>query len=100
MLDSDPKKCYNNFPLKEALQPTDPDRFEQWHDNAFKDINEESQDPDGQPPYPLENDEGDAWQEMYDTMRKVLGAPRGPEVRNYTLKSLKETCIFVDHIPG
>ena len=33
-------------------------------------------------------------------MRKVLGAPRGPEVRNYTLKPLKETCIFADCITG
>lgn len=47
LLDSDAKKYYSNFPLKEALQPINPGEFELWRDNAFQDINEESQDPDG-----------------------------------------------------
>jgi len=94
LLSREERRYATDFPLKQAL--------EKYRDNR-EELRREEQDPPGEPrPYRI--DYGcDDWIEQFDEEfyadTEQLGGCNFME-RNYTLRKLKENCVFDDYIPG
>lgn len=99
LLDADAAKHFCDFPIAEALAPSDPAAYEEWRANVDKEIAAETRDPEDEIPFCYEYAGGD-WVEEFDTEVMRRQRARGPDVHKYTLKPLKECCMFDDYLDG